>query len=205
MNEQVEPRTEMELALLRGQLDAALAQGVDLIGRRIFLHGDVSEDSTALAIRGLYLMGDINPAKPVDLYITSYGGSIDEAFALHDVTRTVKCPVHTVALGKCMSAAPLLVACGEKGQRFTTESTSFMFHNVTLIFEDYYSASPEQMATYVSAVQDQTARYAKLLTKYTKKNTRFWKRVLSSAVDIYVTAEQAVEWGIVDDIWAEKP
>ena len=91
------------------ELQAALEYGLDVKGRRIFLHGDVDERSIGAAIRGMYLLADLKN-DPIELFIASYGGYVDEAFALHDVTRTIRVPVHTVALGKCQSAAPLLVA-----------------------------------------------------------------------------------------------
>lgn len=183
------------------ELQAAIEHGVDVKGRRIFLHGDVGEGTIGVAIRGMYLLADLTD-KPIELFITSYGGDLDESFALHDVTRTIKVPVHTVALGKCQSAAPLLVACGKKGERYASENCEFMVHDATIeIQEDH---TPLQLASYASVVSQRMDRMDRLLAKYTKRNYRHWKRLSASKVDRYFTADQAQEWGLIDHIWDEK-
>jgi ATP-dependent Clp protease protease subunit len=186
--------------LLRGSIESALAFGVDIIGRRVFLHGDVGEGSIGVAIRGLYILSDMNSEKPIELYISSYGGDLDEAFALHDVTRTIRAPVHTVALGKCQSAAPILVACGQK--RFTTENCSFMLHDAQVygMGEDF-AQNMQAMAGATVATMD---RYASLLATYSKRDKRFWKRIFAGKTDRFFGADDALKWGLVDVIWSEK-
>lgn len=178
---------------------AALEFGVDLHGRRIFLHGEVDEVTIGRAIRGLYLLADQNQ-KPIELYVSSYGGALDEAFALHDVTRTIRAPVHTVALGKCMSAAPILVACGMPGSRYVTENCQFMLHDCSLGIE----GSPALISRHVNAAQATMQRMAELLAKYSRMPVRHWKRIFSSQVDKFFDSELALSWGIVDHIWTEK-
>lgn len=139
--------------------------------------------------------------RPIELYVSSYGGELDEAFALHDVTRTIKCPVHTVALGKCMSAAPLLVACGQPGHRWVAEHTQFMLHDVSL---DVAEGSPSYVLGHAEAARAQMKRYAELLGKYTRKPRGHWSRMFSSKTDRFFGADDAVEWGLVDQVWSEK-
>lgn len=182
------------------ELTAALEHGVDVKGRRVFLHGGVDEDSIGMAIRAMYLMSDMSQ-EPIELFVCSYGGELDEAFALHDVTRTIKVPVHTVALGKCMSAAPLLVACGKKGQRWASEHTQFMLHDCCLELDE---GSPTYIAAHVEAARAQMVRYAELLAKYTDKPKGHWSRMFQQRADKFFSAEEAVEWGLIDQIWSEK-
>jgi len=182
------------------ELTAALEKGIDVKGRRIFLHGGVDEDTIGIAIRGMYLLADMEKT-PIELFVTSYGGDLDEAFALHDVTRTIKVPVHTVALGKCMSAAPLLVACGQKGKRWASENCQFMMHDCEV---DVSEGSPAYIAAYVEAARTQMARYAELLAKYTDKPKGHWTRMFQRKSDKFFTADDALEWGLIDNIWAEK-
>lgn len=186
--------------LTQVQIEAALEHGVDIPGRRIFLHGDVDESSIGLAIRGLYLLAG-NGQAPIDLFITSYGGEIDEAFALHDVTRTIRVPVHTVALGKCQSAAPLLVACGHPGQRWASENCEFLLHSC---YTDGLEGTPAQIEAQVKAIQARSNRIDRLLSGYTNQPYRHWKRLSDRRVDTVFTAEQALEWGLIDNIWSEK-
>lgn len=182
------------------RIEAALEHGVDIQGRRIFLHGSVDEDTIGRAIRGMYLLADVSTA-PIELYVSSYGGEIDEAFALHDVTRTIKAPVHTVALGKCMSAAPLLVACGEPGHRYVSENTMFMLHDYML---DELEGSPAYVAGQANIAKAQTATMAKLLARYTNKPPSHWAKMFAGKVDRFFDADQAVIWGLVDQVWSEK-
>lgn len=182
------------------RIESALNHGVDVRGRRIWLHGVVDEDTIGLAIRGMYLLDDLC-AEPIELYVSSYGGALDEAFALHDVTRTIKSPVHTVALGKCMSAAPLLVACGQPGHRYATENCQFMLHDCDL---EVPEGSPAYVSSHVAAAKAQMTTIAKLLGKYTKKPTRHWSSMFAGKIDRFFTADEAVAWGLVDQIWSEK-
>lgn len=187
--------------LTNARIEAALEHGVDIAGRRIFLHGGVEETAIAKAIRGLYLLSDVNK-EPIELFVSSYGGDLDEAFALHDVTRTIVAPVHTVALGKCQSAAPLLVACGEKGHRYASENVTFMLHDVAI--SDLGEAPPIYLESYAKASKAQMATYARLLATYTKKPAKHWASIFAGKSDKFFTAEQAVAWGLVDHVWSEK-
>ncbi len=191
----------MSVSKFSAELEAALEHGVDVKGRRIFLHGDVDEDTIGVAIRGLYMLADLNK-EPIELFVTSYGGSIDESFALHDVTRTIKVPVHTVALGKCQSAAPLIVACGESGQRWASENCEFMVHDSTIELQENHT--PSQLASYAAVVTRRTERMDRLLAKYTKMPYRHWRKLSASKADSYFDAEQALKWGLIDGIWDEK-
>lgn len=185
----------------QAQIEAALEHGVDLKGRRVFLHGEVDEDTVGAAVRGLYLLATDNQ-KPIELYITSYGGSVDDAYALHDVTRTIRAPVHTIALGKCMSAAQLLVACGHKGERYATVHCEFMAHDFAM--GDVEGNNPAYVEAHLQSAKRQREAMIKLLASYTKKDARHWRRLFTGKADCFYTAEDAMEWGLVDAIWSEK-
>lgn len=181
------------------EMSSALEHGVDVQGRRIFLHGDVDSDSIAMAIRGMYLMAD-QSSEPITLFVASYGGDIDEAFALHDVTRTVPVEIHTVALGMCMSAAPFLVACGQPGHRYASENCEFMLHTASMEVEGTMS----NVAGTAEAVRRRCERMDRLLAKYTNRPYRHWSKFSRASDDYYFTAQQALEWGLIDSIWSEK-
>lgn len=183
----------------KANLEAALEYGIDIQGRRIFLQGDVDSDTISLAVRGMYLMSD-QSEEPIDLYIASYGGDIDEAFQLHDVTRTIRVPVHTTALGVCQSAAPFLVACGAKGERYASENCEFMLHTASLELEGQMAHAQGELM----AVKRRCERMDRLLAKYTKRDYRFWSKFTKSSTDTYFDAHKALEWGLIDSIWSEK-
>lgn len=179
---------------------AALEHGIDVQGRRIFLHGDVDEDSIGRAIRGLYILSGMGQ-KPIEMFVSSYGGVLDDAFALHDVTRTITCPIHTVALGKCQSAAPLLVACGQKGNRWSGANTIFMLHDSLMNPGDGPSSL---LAAWAEEGKERMRKMARLLGRYTDKPARHWSGIFRGKTDRFFNAETAQEWGLIDHIWDEK-
>ncbi len=180
-------------------IDAALVSGVDIVGRRIFLQTVMEEDAVAVVIRGLYLLG--GGKEHIELIVSSTGGDMDEAFGLHDATRIIDAPVHTVALGKCHSAAPLIVACGAKGCRYTTEHCVFMLHDVSV---EASPGSPVMIETETGWAKKSMVRYAELLEQYTNMPKKHWTQIFAKKKDTYFDAETAVEWGLVDTIWSQK-
>jgi ATP-dependent Clp protease protease subunit len=189
-----------ELAL--ASFGSLMTDGIDLSGRRIFLHGGVDEDTIGKAIRAMYFLADLDPQAPIELFVSSYGGDLDEAFALHDVTRTISCPIHTVALGKCMSAAPMLAACGQPGERYATRHTSFMLHAISL--HGMEGSTVEQIRDTAKETQQSVDDYVSLLVEYSNKPRSHWARIFKKSSDTYFDAETALEWGLIDGIWNEK-
>jgi len=174
-------------------------KGIDLANRRIFLMGDIDDDSVGNAIKALYLM-ETESDDECELFINSGGGSITATLALYDVINTVKCPIKTFAVGQCMSAAPLLLAAGEKGERWVGENCMFMTHqgsdDLTGKFSDLQSAVKFNLQL--------DKIWLELIAKNSNKNYLFWARKSLKGADFYFGAQQAIEWGIADEIWREK-
>ena len=100
------------------------------VTRLVVLHGDVNESSISLVVAQLLHLASINH-NPIHLVISTYGGSVDEMFTLYDTIKFLPCPVHTIALGKVMSAGVLLLASGTKGHRMIGKSARIMIHPVS--------------------------------------------------------------------------
>lgn len=181
----------------RDQLDTYFEYGVDIVNRSIFLN-EITETNVAQVIKGLYLMNQDSNHKPIELRICSYGGDVYDMFGLHDVARTLKSPVHVYGIGKIMSAAILLIACGTKGKRWAGENTSFMVHvpswpSPDLTLHDHKIDVEEGKRLWDN--------WYKLMAKYTKKDEKFWRRMCGKRVDVYFDAYKAQEWGLIDHIW----
>ena len=101
------------------ELDAA-----HLSHRRVFLLGDVTDDSANALIKRLLWLEAASPGEPIEFVINSSGGSLWAGFALFDTLRAVSSPVHTVCLGRCRSMAAVLLAAGEPGHRYAAASAS---------------------------------------------------------------------------------
>lgn len=181
-------------------LEACLEYGVDIQGRRIFFSGDVTEESVSNAVRGMYLLDNVSK-DPIELFISSDGGSMEDAYTLHDVTRTIDCEVHTIALGKCMSAAPLLVACGTPGHRWAGENTTFMLHDATL---DQLEGSAAYLDSIVQQEKVVSVHLSRLLASYTTKDARHWSTLWTKKGDTYFGTKEALEWGLIDQVWDQK-
>ena len=183
-----------------GLIDAVFEYGVDLIGRRIFLHENVTEGSVGLAIRGLYFLDSMANRK-IELFVASYGGLLDDAFALYDAMSQCRSEIHTVAIGKCQSAAPLILLGGDV--RWAGPNCQFMLHDVSLDGSDE-PMMPDQLEAHTKAAKASMDNYAALLGERTNREKAFWKRKFAKRADSFFTAEEAQEWGIVHHLWSEK-
>jgi ATP-dependent Clp protease protease subunit len=182
-------------------VDAYFAYGVDVANRKVFLFDDVDSNSIGAVIKGLYLMEAQTDKKPIELFVGSFGGSEYDMFALYDVCRTLVSPIHTTAIGKCMSAAPLLVAGGEEGHRYATPNTMFMVHEA---WEDFGAKRMDELKIDLKHYDELAYRWGKLMEKHSKKSSKFWLDLCKKAGDTYFNAEKALEWGLIDHIWDEK-
>lgn len=163
--------------------------------RVVVLHGDVNEHMISNVIMQLLHLANINH-KPIQLIISTYGGSVDELFCLYDVIKFLPCPVHTIALGKVMSAGILLLASGEKGNRLIGNSTRIMLHPVSggthgNVFE-VINESKEQQRLHNQMVT--------LLERESKMKRSDIEKIMKSGHDCYFSADDAIKFGIVDKI-----
>lgn len=182
-------------------VDAYFSYGIDVVNRRVFLLDDIDEAAIGYAIQGIYLMESENPTETIELFIGSFGGSEYEMYALYDVMNTIKCPISTCALGKCMSAAPLLVAAGQKGERYATPNTWFMVHQS---WSDDMGGRVEEVDKTLKHIKAMENTWYTTMSEHTGKPVSFWKRLCRNVGDSYFSAEKAIEYGIIDQIWSEK-
>jgi len=163
--------------------------------RIVFLHGDVNEHSISSVVMQLLQLANQNH-KPIHLVISTYGGSIDEMFSLYDTIKFLPCPVHTVAMGKVMSAGVLLLASGAKGKRMIGKSARIMIHPVTGgIWGNVFEAMNE--AQEHVRLQEMLELAMVRETKLTQEKV---SEIMKTCHDFYLTPEQAIEFGIVDKI-----
>jgi len=97
--------------------------------RVVFMEKEFEEDSCNTLKRQLLYLFTHDAQKPITIYISSYGGSTYDLISLYGLLQTAPCEIHTVALGKCMSAGAYLLLMGDK--RFAYPDTRIMFHEVS--------------------------------------------------------------------------
>lgn len=163
--------------------------------RMVVLHGEVNESSISMVVAQMLHLAAQNH-KPIHLVISTYGGSVDEMFTLYDTIKFLPCPVHTVALGKVMSAGVLLLASGEKGKRMIGKSARIMMHPASAgaagnIFE---------MMNDVREYKRQQDQMVNAIVKESKCSRRQIEKIMNTGHDVYLLPEEAVKMGIVDKI-----
>lgn len=168
-------------------------QGED--SRIVVLYGGVSEQSISTVVYQLLYLANQNH-KPIHLVVSTYGGSVDEMFSLYDTIRFLPCPVHTIALGKVMSAGVLLLASGVKGKRLIGSSARLMMHPISGGFYGNVFESMSETAEF-KRLQDLMVNSLQKESKMTKEQI---ENIMKSGHDYYVTPEEAVKLGIVDKI-----
>ena len=173
--------------------------------RTIGIFTDVESEKIAELVHGLLYLNETNkmepdPEKhlPVDFYISTYGGSADDMFALYDIMRQVKetTEIHTIGMGKVMSAGVLLLAAGTKGQRKIGKYCRVMIHSV---IGGSHGSLPN-LANEMEAMQQIQKDYIEVLVKETKMTKKQLKNMLERKVNVYLSAEEAVELGIADEV-----
>jgi len=167
--------------------------------RIVVLHGDVNEHTISHVIVQLLQLANQNH-KPIHLVISTYGGSVDEMFSLYDTIKFLPCPVHTIALGKVMSAGVLLLASGVKGKRLIGRSARIMIHPVSGgLYGNVFEALNE-----VKEHQRLQELMADALQRETKMTRDDVDKFMKAGHDCYITPEEAIRLGIVDGYVGEN-
>ena len=180
-------------------VEAYFNQGIDVVNRRVFL-GDIDAESIDHAVKGFYLMQTENETEPIELFISSYGGTIYDSLALYDVMQTIKCPVHTFAFSKCMSAALILLAAGESGHRWVAQHCFFLHHDGF----DELEGKATKLKADMKHLEEQNKAWTNLIVKLSNKNFKWWDDRAKRSADFYFSADDSIEFGIADAIWSEK-
>ena len=172
--------------------------------RLIGLFCDIVDEKVAEIVHALLFLNDSVASKPkeerrpIEFYISTYGGNADDMFALYDVMRQVepKTEIHTVGMGKVMSAGVLLLAAGTKGKRKIGKYCRVMIHSA---IAGSHGSLPSLMNE-MEALQDLQESYIDALVEETLMTKEDIKKMLERKVNVYLSAEEAVELGIADEI-----
>jgi ATP-dependent Clp protease protease subunit len=135
---------------------------------------------------------------PIEFYLSTYGGSADDMFALYDIMRTIRqeSEIHTLGLGKVMSAGVLLLAGGTKGKRRIAKNCRVMIHSVAA----GNAGALHDLTNELEAIQDLQDMYTSCLAAETNLTEGDIKDMLNRNVNVYLSATEAVKLGIADII-----
>jgi len=183
---------------------AALAGGKTEPDLRIIgMFCDVHEEKVAEVIHAMLYLNETNKmnpktAQPIEFYLSTYGGSADDMFALYDIMRGIRqeSEIHTFGLGKVMSAGVLLLAAGTKGKRKIAKNCRIMIHSVAA----GNHGNLQDLTNELEAISDLQKMYTKCLVAETNMTKSDIKEMLQRNVNVYLSAEEAVKLGIADII-----
>ena len=170
-----------------------------LLNDRIIMLGDEINDVTAsLVVAQLLFLESENPDKDIQLYINSPGGSVTAGMAIYDTMQFVKCDVSTICVGMAASMGAVLLAAGAKGKRFALPNSEIMIHQPLGGFQG--QASDMQIHA------DHIIRTRKKLNQILSECSGQPLDVIEKDTDRdnFMTAEQALAYGLVDKVMVHR-
>ena len=196
--------------------------------RTAMLYGDITEEKSENIIKDLLylyetseivnftqgtrkeLLNSLNPfakkeedyqilTRPIDFTISSFGGNAHDMFSIYDSMRYIQengVEIHTLGLGKVMSAGVLILAAGTKGKRKVGKHCRIMIHSVSAGIH----GSEHILETETKEILSVGERMVDALVEETSMSRKELKEMLNSKINTYLSAEEAVRYGIVDII-----
>jgi ATP-dependent Clp protease protease subunit len=162
--------------------------------RIIFLHDEVNEHTAGLIVAQLLFLQSEDAKKDISLYINSPGGSVYDALAIYDTMKFIGNDVQTFGIGMQASAAAFLLSSGTKGKRFLLPSATVMIHQP--------SSGTRGKVTDQEIDLKESLRVKRLLEEIMAKNTgqKLAKIHEDMERDFWITAQEAVKYGLVDKV-----
>ena len=162
--------------------------------RIIFLGEEVNETTASLVVAQLLFLESEDPNKDIQLYINSPGGSVTAGMAIYDTMNYIKSDVSTICIGMAASMGAFLLSGGTKGKRFALPNAEIMIHQP--------SGGSRGMASDMKIVADQILKTKQKLNEILAKNTGKPIDVIERDTDRdnYMTAQEALEYGLIDSI-----
>lgn len=171
--------------------------------RVIFLYGHIQEDNIMAAIAAIFSFIKKDRKKPIEIIISSYGGSVHEMFGLYDVityAKSIGVPMHTIGLGKVMSAGILLLCAGTKGCRVVGEHTRLMCHGGSSYSEGTIANIQNELNE--NKVLEELGN--KRIAENSNITMRQLEKICDDNSDTYWGPEEAIKLGVVDKILGQE-
>lgn len=165
--------------------------------RIIFINGEIDDNTASIVVSSLLYLDSLNN-DDISLYINSPGGSVSSGLAIYDTMNFIASDVSTIGVGLCASMGAFLLSSGKTGKRYCLKNTEVMIHEVL--------GGSKGQATEIKIQADHILKLRERLNKILAKNTtKSIKRINNdTSRDYYMDAEEALKYGIVDKIIANK-
>ena len=166
--------------------------------RIIFLSEEVNDTTASLIVAQLLYLEAQDPDKDIQFYINSPGGSVTAGMAIYDTMQYIKCDVATICVGMAASMGAFLLAAGTKGKRMALPNAEIMIHQPSAGTQGQIT----DMAIHMKRLETIKSRMNEILAKNTGKPIEVIER--DTDRDYFMTAEQALEYGIIDKIYTHR-
>lgn len=166
--------------------------------RIIFLAGPINDIMSNSVIAQMLFLASKDPGKDIKLYLNTPGGSVTSGLAIYDTMQYVKCSISTVCVGIAASMGATLLAAGSKGKRFALPNSQILLHQV--------AGGVTGQATEIEITAKQIMKIKERLNNILAKHTgqQISKVEKDTDRDFYLTAEEAKDYGIVDEVIKAK-
>ena len=166
--------------------------------RIVFLSGEVNDSTANVVIAQLIYLEGKNPDKDIYLYINSPGGSVSAGMAIYDTMNYIKCDVSTICVGLAASMGAFLLSSGTKGKRFALPNAEIMIHQ-PLGGAQGQASDIKIQADHILKIKD---KLNKILAENTGKAVEEVEK--DTDRDNYLSAEDALNYGIIDKIYKNR-
>lgn len=166
--------------------------------RIIFLSGEINTDTANLIIAQLLFLEAKNNFKDISLYINSPGGEVDAGLAIYDTMNFIKSKVNVICVGMAASMAAVLLSSGEKGKRYALPHSRIMIHQPL--------GGAQGQASDIKIQAEQILKIKDVINEILSKNTGKSLEEIERDTnrDYYLTAEEALKYGLIDEILTNK-
>ena len=166
--------------------------------RVIFLVGPINDAVANVVVAQLLFLESENPDKEISLYINSPGGSISSGMAIYDTMQFIKPSVSTLCIGMAASMGAFLLQAGDKGKRFALPNSTVMIHQPLGGFQGQAS----DIAIHAKYILSLRERLYALMSEHTGRTIEEIAR--DSERDNFLTADEAVKYGLIDQVLAKR-
>jgi ATP-dependent Clp protease, protease subunit len=170
-----------------------------LENRIVFLIGEINQASAARVMMQMLYLENQKRGQEINFYINSPGGAVDDTLALYDTMRFLSSPVATYCLGRAYSGGSLLLTAGAKGKRYMLPHAKVMIH------QPYggITGQAEDIRIQAEQIIKAKAELTRIIAMHTGQTVETVQR--DSERDKYFTAEEAVKYGLADEVLTEPP
>ena len=171
--------------------------------RIIYLGEDVNPTTSSLIVAQMLFLESEDPDKEIFFYINSPGGSITDGMAIVDTMNYIKCPVCTVCVGLAASMGAVLLASGEKGKRYAMPNSEILIHQPLIGGQ---GGGISGQATEIKSHADHMIRTREKINKLLSERTGQSIDTIEKDTerDNYMTAEEALKYGLIDEIMSKR-